>query len=90
MIRIAIVDDKPTNRRIVFEKLSGIGTAFSVIMQCVDGEDFMRQMKGLQGDELPQIVLMDVEMPNMDGITAIGLASALYPEVKFDTIPLSV
>lgn len=83
MIRIAIVDDKPTNRRIVFEKLSGIGTAFSVIMQCVDGEDFIRQMKERQGNELPQIVLMDVEMPNMDGIAAIGIASALYPEVKF-------
>ena len=83
MIRIAIVDDKSTNRRIVLEKLTGIGTVFSVIMQCVDGEDFMLQMQGRQSNELPQIVLMDVEMPNMDGITAIGIASALYPEVKF-------
>ncbi len=29
------------------------------------------------------MVLMDLEMPNMDGVDAITIGSALYPSVKF-------
>jgi DNA-binding NarL/FixJ family response regulator len=82
MIRVAIVDDKITNRRIVGDKLSR-HDFLEVSMQASNGEDFLEQLKRLPEDQLPQIALMDIEMPVVNGITAIATASSLYPAIKF-------
>jgi DNA-binding NarL/FixJ family response regulator len=82
MIRVAIVDDKINNRRIIMDKLSR-NNFFTLSFQAVDGEDFLNQLKRLPEDDLPHIVLMDLEMPNIDGVSAIGTASSLFPQIKF-------
>lgn len=82
MIKVAIVDDKITNRRIVADKLSRHYT-FTILFQASDGEDFLEQMKQRSEEQYPHIVLMDIEMPNVNGITAIATASSLYPGIKF-------
>lgn len=82
MIKVAIVDDKITNRRIVADKLSK-HSVFTTIFQASDGEDFLEQMKKSSQSQHPDIVLMDIEMPNVNGITAIATASSLYPNIKF-------
>ncbi len=82
MIRVAIVDDKINNRRIIMDKLSR-NNFFTIAFQAVDGEDFLDQLKVLPEDDLPHIVLMDLEMPNIDGVSAIGTASSLFPQIKF-------
>jgi len=82
MIRVAITDDKANNRKIIADKLSR-STFFSTVFQATDGNDFLLKMRALKPEELPHIVLMDLEMPEVDGVSAIGTASALYPSVKF-------
>lgn len=82
MIHIAIVDDKANNRKIITDKISG-NRFFSISFQAVDGADFLEQMAGLLPAAQPDIVLMDLEMPEIDGVAAIATASALYPAVKF-------
>jgi DNA-binding NarL/FixJ family response regulator len=82
MIRIAIVDDKASNRNILKDKLRR-NNFFTIILEATDGEDFLDEMKDLSTDSLPHIVLMDLEMPHIDGVAAIGTASSLYPSVKF-------
>ncbi len=82
MIRVAIVDDKINNRRIILDKLSR-NSFFNISFQAVDGEDFLNQLKFLSEDDLPHIVLMDLEMPNVDGVSAIGTASSLFPQIKY-------
>lgn len=81
-LKIAIVDDKPSNRNILRDKLER-HALFGISFVAVDGEDFLQKMKGLDQEALPDIVLMDLEMPNMDGVAAIAAGSALYPSVKF-------
>lgn len=81
-VKIAIVDDKPSNRNILRDKLQS-HALFEISFLAVDGEDFLQKMKSLDGQALPEIVLMDLEMPNMDGVAAIAAGSALYPSVKF-------
>ena len=82
MIRVAIVDDNSHNRKVITEKLSP-GNFFTLSLQAVDGEDFLLQMRRLPEEARPQIVLMDLEMPQIDGVSAIATASSLYPNIKF-------
>jgi DNA-binding NarL/FixJ family response regulator len=82
MIRVAVVDDKINNRKVITDKLSR-NSFFSLVFQAVDGEDFLTKMQLLPEDEHPHVVLMDLEMPHVDGVSAIGTASSLYPHIKY-------
>ena len=82
MIRVAVVDDKIHNRKVITDKLSR-NNFFILSFQAVDGEDFLLQMRKIPDDDHPHIILMDLEMPHVDGVSAIGTASSLYPNIKF-------
>jgi DNA-binding NarL/FixJ family response regulator len=83
MIRIGIVDDKANNRRMIKEKLI-VNSQFTIVLEAINGEDFLDKMQNCATvDQQPHIVLMDLEMPVVDGVAAIGTAAALYPQVKF-------
>ncbi|MFN8252211.1 MAG: response regulator transcription factor [Ferruginibacter sp.] len=82
MIRVAIVDDKINNRKVIIDKLSR-NSFFTIAFQAVNGEEFLHKMKLSSEDDLPHIVLMDLEMPQVDGVSAIATASSFYPAVKF-------
>ncbi len=79
-LNIAIVDDKPANRRMVAEKLA-TNALFKVTLTAADGKDFLDKMAVAKVH--PDVVLMDLEMPGMDGVAAIATGSSLYPHVKF-------
>lgn len=81
-IAIAIVDDKSQNRISLAEKIK-FSDDITVAFTAANGADFLDQMKQLQISQLPQAVLMDIEMPVMNGIEAVNIGSQLYPGVKF-------
>lgn len=81
-IRVAIVDDKQVNRVTIREKLAGEAT-LEVVSDSANGDDFLLVMKSMSPDKRPQVVLMDLEMPVLNGIQTIAVASAAYPEMKF-------
>jgi DNA-binding NarL/FixJ family response regulator len=80
IIPIAIVDDKLQNRIAVKNKLIEFNEV-QLCMQAVDGADFLEQLKAAK--IMPAVVLMDLEMPVMNGIEAIQVATASYPNIKF-------
>jgi DNA-binding NarL/FixJ family response regulator len=81
-VRIAIIDDMASNRNILKDKLLRHGH-FEIVLTAEDGKDFMQKMKLLPADKLPDVALMDLEMPNMDGVDAIAAGSSFFPSVKF-------
>ncbi|RCH55676.1 DNA-binding response regulator [Mucilaginibacter hurinus] len=81
-IRVAIVDDKRLLRHALNDQLAYYNE-LNVIFQAGNGEEFLQKMKALTADERPQVVLMDVEMPEMDGIEAVTIAKDVYPDVQF-------
>jgi DNA-binding NarL/FixJ family response regulator len=81
-IRIAIADDKQINRTTVKEKIISF-KEIELVLEAKNGHDFLEQLKKLPVQKHPQVVLMDLEMPVMDGIQAISLASCAYPDIKF-------
>jgi DNA-binding NarL/FixJ family response regulator len=81
-ILIGIVDDKQINRVTVKEKLLKYPEV-ELVLEAKNGEDFLEQLKDFPANKIPQLVLMDLEMPVMDGIQTIALASPVHPEIKF-------
>jgi DNA-binding NarL/FixJ family response regulator len=79
-IQIAITDDKAINRQTAKDKLSGYKEV-AILFEAKHGIDFLEQLKTLK--QLPDVVLMDLEMPEMNGIETISLATANYPSIKF-------
>mgnify|MGYP003543776856 FL=1 len=82
MIKLAIVDDKYQNRHSLAEKIV-YSNEVEIVFSAVNGKDFLDKMKTSTSETRPEVVLMDIEMPEMDGIQAVYNGNILYPEVKF-------
>lgn len=82
IINIAIVDDKSINRDTVKKKLQSYAE-LELVLEAGNGKDFLEQLKVVSIDRRPNVVLMDLDMPVMDGIETIRIASAAYPQIKF-------
>lgn len=81
-IQVAIVDDKASNRSILKDKLIR-HSGFEITLVAENGKDFLEKMQSLPMDKTPEVVLMDLEMPEMDGVDAVAAGSYLYPLVKY-------
>jgi DNA-binding NarL/FixJ family response regulator len=75
--RLLIVDDQ-TLFRSGLVRLLDEDPRFQVVGQAVDGEDAVRQAAAV----LPDVVLMDLKMPNLDGVGATRRIIAEHPEAK--------
>jgi len=78
IIKIAVVDDHKLFREGLVSLLSKSNKQFKVIWEASDGKNFLEKLK----TEFPDIVLMDISMPEMDGIEATITAIAHYPEIR--------
>ena len=80
-IRVLIVDDHSVVRmglRMFFELQPDI----EVVGEATDGSEGVAMARRLE----PDVVLMDLLMPNMDGVTAIGRIKAERPETEIVTM----
>lgn len=84
MIRIGIVEDEKAFREAVREYFSA-QKEFSCQLAYESAENFLSQ---LREDNLPDVVLMDIGLPGMSGISAIKLLKERYPDI--DIIMLTV
>ena len=81
MMLLGIVDDKSYLRNSLKEKLASIENDFNIVLEANDGTDFLGKMKSI--DQKPEVVLMDIEMNELNGIETIQIAAPLFPSVKF-------
>ena len=74
-LRFLVVDDHEKFRELVIQFLE-LGD--DQYRECSNGREALEACQ----EEIPDCILMDLEMPVMDGMTAVKVISADYPEVK--------
>lgn len=80
--RIALVEDNPVNTKSFLRKIEGLEN-LHLVFTASNGQEALRHLKGLHLPVLPQVVFMDLEMPQLNGIETIKLAKVLYPQIHF-------
>jgi DNA-binding NarL/FixJ family response regulator len=84
-IRLALADDQVLFRQGIAAIING-ETGLALVMEADNGNDFLANLKKLE--LLPDILLMDMEMPGMDGMELNEKLHQQYPSIK--VIVLSV
>ena len=77
MIRVAIVDDQPLFTD-GLGRIVGAQPGMEVVGVAHDGESGVKMCVELR----PDVILMDINMPIMDGVTATGKIRDLLPDAK--------
>lgn len=82
MITIGVVDDKLVNRKTVQRNVSS-SKEIEIVLEASNGSEFMEKMEALPENKRPQVVLMDIDMPVMNGIEAIAVGTMKFPDTRF-------
>lgn len=77
-LRIGIVDDNSFLMKAIEDKLSFF-EAVSVRLKAINGKDLLDK---LQQNSLLDVILMDIEMPVMNGIEATFQVKQKFPQIK--------
>lgn len=78
MIRIAIVDDNPFLQKTIQDKIKFFSDV-EVRFKAINGLDIVEKV---EKNHHLDLILMDIEMPKMNGIEATSLLKSKFPQIK--------
>jgi two-component system, NarL family, response regulator YdfI len=76
-IRVVVVDDHQVVREGLRMMLEVLGAGFAVVGEAAEGAAAVRIVEACQ----PEVVLMDLRMPGMDGLDAIRQIHTRWPQI---------
>ncbi|MES2894025.1 MAG: response regulator transcription factor [Bacteroidota bacterium] len=78
-LSIAVVDDHKLFRKGLISLIELVGSDINILFEADDGLDMQAK---LNGQKLPDIILMDINMPGMDGFSSVTWLNNKYPQIK--------
>lgn len=76
---IVITDDEALFRKGLHRILSEVDQ-YNVLFEAEHGKDLLAKLKGKK--KLPDVILLDMQMPEMDGVDTLKALQASYPQVQ--------
>jgi DNA-binding NarL/FixJ family response regulator len=77
MTKVALVDDHSLLRRGLTQLVESLGYAIS--FEADNGAELVQQLKG---NDVPDVILMDINMPEMDGYQTTQWLKQHHPDIK--------
>ena len=78
-LNLALVDDHRLFRKGLLGLLEVIGYPVNIVFEADNGLDMQKKIKA---DQLPEIILMDINMPHMNGFESVEWLNKNYPTIK--------
>jgi len=78
-IQIAIAEDKQEDIIIIKKAFEDL-PQYEIIITAIDGRDLVEKLE--VANQLPQLILMDIQMPCCDGLLTTIICKEQYPNVK--------
>lgn len=78
LYRIILVDDEEEVRQSIIRKINWTEAGFEVVGDAENGEDALEKVEALE----PDLILTDIRMPYMDGLTLAERVRLKYPSIK--------
>ena len=78
LYRIMLVDDEEEVRKAMIRKMDWEQLGFTVAGDAENGEDALEKLEQLE----PDVVMTDIRMPYMDGLTLVARIREKYPSIK--------
>ena len=86
MRKIAIADDEVLFRQGISFILNK-EVNFDIVMQAADGKELLSLLEN--SNVLPDIILMDLKMPNLNGVETTKTIKKQYPDIKIIAIGMT-
>ena len=78
LYRIMLVDDEEEVRKAIIRKMDWESLGFMVVGDAENGEDALEKLEQLE----PDVVITDIRMPYVDGLTLTARIREKYPSMK--------
>jgi DNA-binding NarL/FixJ family response regulator len=79
MIKLAIVDDEVLLREALSDVIE-LNPRFKVTIKAKSGRQIIQMLES--ANDFPDVILMDINMPDIDGLTASRILIEKFPEVR--------
>ncbi|MCF8262446.1 MAG: response regulator transcription factor [Melioribacteraceae bacterium] len=80
-IKIAVAEDNPVTRKNYAKRFSFF-EEIEIVTFAENGLDLLDKLSKLNPNSLPEIILMDFEMPKMNGVETVKIIREQYPSIE--------
>ncbi|MGL6269107.1 MAG: response regulator transcription factor, partial [Chitinophagaceae bacterium] len=79
VVKLALVDDHTLFRKGLISLIEMVSSNYTILFEADNGNDMLQK---IDKNNLPDIILMDINMPDMDGFASVQWLNENHPSVK--------